>query len=346
MKTPKPRHLPSGNWNIILRLGGETISVTEQTRQLAVDKARMIKAEYLSGKREQHQPEASRTLHQGIEAYMADRSNGLSPSTLAKYLNIDKNHWQTIRDLKMDKITRQQWQRAVNEMLEHYAPKTVQVSLGMVKTVLSYHGVTMQKIQIGRKSETRAKELDSVRFLEPDQILRFVDAVEPTPYAVPLLLALSSLRIAEIDALSWEDVHDGVISIRSVRVKDKSGNWVVKPGAKNETSVRDVPILIPALQRTIDRDRAAGKLMTCSQEGLRKAGRRICQQADLPWPGVHGLRHSFASLTAHLQIPLQISQKIGGWANDKVMLEIYTHIVTSDLENSLNKIRSFYSKCT
>ena len=144
--------------------------------------------------------------------------------------------------------------------------------------------------------------------------------------------------------MTWNNITADTIQVRAVRVKDKDNNWIIKPGAKNETSVRDVPILIPALKAAIARDRKPeGKVLTCCQQTLRRACEQVCQQAEVPTVTVHALRHSFASLTAHLGIPEQISQAIGGWANDKIMKQIYTHIVTADMAASLDKIRSFYT---
>ena len=52
MKVPEPRKLPSGSWFIQLRLNGESIPVTAETKKECLDQARLIKAEYLAGKRE------------------------------------------------------------------------------------------------------------------------------------------------------------------------------------------------------------------------------------------------------------------------------------------------------
>lgn len=46
MKVPKPRKLSSGNWFIQLRLGGESISVTEPTEKKCIKSAQLIKAEF------------------------------------------------------------------------------------------------------------------------------------------------------------------------------------------------------------------------------------------------------------------------------------------------------------
>ena len=345
MKVPKPRRLPSGSWRIQLRLGGESISITAPTEKEVVRQAQYTKAEYLAGRREQASEESGMTLKKGIEIYCADRANGLSPATIRKYENIKKNHWSGLMPRRMDQITKRQWQQAVDAMLASYAVGTVRRSWGMVKTILSYCGVEAPAVAIGKASETKAKTMDSCQFLEPDQILKFVEEAEKSPYCIPLLLALSSLRIAEIDGLDWSNVVGSTVKIRRVRILDKSGAWVYKDGAKTESSVRDVEIQIPALQRAIDAARQPdGKVMTCCQQTLRRALETICTKAGVPNPGVHGLRHSFASLSAHLGIPEIISQEIGGWSNEKIMKEIYTHVARTDLEQSKKKLTEFYAE--
>ena len=344
MKVPKAKKLPSGSWRIQLRLGGQSHSITESTEKLCVQKAQIMKAEYLAGKKIQKVEDANLTLARAIEIYCEDRSNGLSPSTIRKYYGIKNNHFKDLMSLRIDKITDRQWQRSVNDMLGRYAPITVHRSINMIKTVVTANAVKFPAVTIGNASRQKAKDADKCKFLEPEQIPLFVAAAATTEYAIPLLLALSSLRIAEIDGLDWKDVTENTVKIRRVRIKDKDNNWVLKEGAKNETSVRDVVILIPELQKAIDASRKPeGKLMTCCQEALRKAGKRVCKSAGIPFPGIHGLRHTFASLSAHLGISEIVSQEIGGWANDKIMKEIYTHVARSDVAASLEKIKTFYA---
>lgn len=367
MKVPKPRRLPSGSWRIQLRMDGKSYSITEPTEKACVQKAQIMKAEHLAGKRQQKIEDANLTLQRAIELYCEDRSNGLSPSTIRKYYNIKKNQFQDLMGQRLDRITDRQWQRSVNAMLSRYAPKTVKVSVGMVKTVVTANALRFPLVSIGGASAQKAKTVDKCQFLEPDEILLFVREAVKTPYEIPLLLALSSLRIAEIDGLNWSDVVpvtlyeapgnmfvqgppkpvNGLeIRIRRVRIQDKDGNWTLKAGAKTEGSVRDVPVFIPELQAALERERKPeGKLMTATQEALRRACKRVCAAAGVPCPGVHGLRHSYASLTAsdQMQIPMHISQKIGGWENDKVMREIYTHVARSDVANCVSRLKSFYA---
>ena len=46
LSVPKPRQLPSGNWFIQMRLGGESISITEYTASACIRAAQAIKAEH------------------------------------------------------------------------------------------------------------------------------------------------------------------------------------------------------------------------------------------------------------------------------------------------------------
>ena len=73
MKLPEPRRLASGNYFIQLRLGGESISITESSRAACIREARAIKAEYLAGKRAKaggaHPNGGHRRLHRRAQQY-------------------------------------------------------------------------------------------------------------------------------------------------------------------------------------------------------------------------------------------------------------------------------------
>ena len=68
----------------------------------------------------------------------------------------------------------------------------------------------------------------------------------------------------------------------------------------------------------------------------------ICKANNLPQVGVHGLRHSFASLGYHLKIPSEIICKWGGWSNMKTVTDIYLHLYQEDLEENKIKMENFF----
>jgi integrase len=68
----------------------------------------------------------------------------------------------------------------------------------------------------------------------------------------------------------------------------------------------------------------------------------VCRKNDLPEIGMHGLRHSFASLAYHLKISEKIAMQIGGWADATTMHKIYTHIGKADILKSENLLKEFF----
>ena len=72
--------------------------------------------------------------------------------------------------------------------------------------------------------------------------------------------------------------------------------------------------------------------------------RAACERAGLPNVGVHGLRHSFASLAYHLGLSEKETMKIGGWSDYGTMRRIYTHLSDSDALRGENQMRDFFRK--
>lgn len=99
--------------------------------------------------------------------------------------------------------------------------------------------------------------------------------------------------------------------------------------------------LFAALQRIEDK---TGRVVDVAPNTLRNQINRICLANALPEVGTHGLRHSFASLAAHLRIPEPVAMEIGGWADSKTMRNIYTHVSKLDIANSQNDMAKFYNR--
>lgn len=342
MKVPEPRKLKSGKWFIQLRLGGESISVSNFDKNTCIREARAIKAEYQIGKRapKETAPALAPTLTEAIDAYIAARSNTLSPLTIRGYRIIQENRFKTIMSRRLDQILPEEWQIIVNAEAALCAPKTLSNAFHFVcSVVLAATGQKLPNVTLPAAAPA------SREFLTPDQILVFVKAVKDTRYAVPALLALSSLRISEIQALRWENISPNpeFIRVAGAVVFDENNVYRHKVQNKNKTSTRNVPVLIPELAAAIERDRKpSGPVLDITQNSLRTAVHKICAENNLPAVGIHGLRHSFASLAYHLKMPERIAMEIGGWSNPATMHEIYTHIAQSDIQRYKTAMAEFY----
>lgn len=340
MKIPDPEKTSTGFYYIRLRLGGQSIPVYARTATECRHEAEKIKAAYLADKR---LPEARSTvtLGEALERYITAKSGVLSPATVCGYRILQRNRFQSHQSRQIRSLTAAEWQRAVSAEARLVSPKTLRNAASLCSASVRF--VTGEPLPEVKLPGTVRVD---VEFLRPADILRFVDAAAATKYAVPLLLALSGLRISEIYGLDWADIppNPTVIRVRGAAVPDESRKLVKKPQNKTVSSSRDVPILIPALSSVLERDRQpSGCVSPVQQWALRKALRRICAENDFPPVTMHGLRHSFASLCYHLQIPPRQVMELGGWSDYMTVQRIYTHIAQQDRDYYRSEIARFYA---
>ena len=344
MKVPIPRKLPSGTWFIQLRLGGESIPVSARTKKDCIDQARLIKAEYLAGKREKKTkaPKAP-TLEEAIDAYIARRKAALSPSTIRGYTTIKRTRFLSLMGKEITKISQDDWQAACNDELrnKHLSAKTLKNAWFFISSViLETTGNPAPKVKLPQVVPPERP------FLEPEQIKPFIAAVHGTNVEIPALLALSSLRLSEIAALQWEnvDLDKKLIKVRGAAVIDINNQFVRKKENKNATSTRIVPIMIGELYEALKAEKKEiGPIIDYWPNLIYKRINNICEKNGLPLVGVHGLRHSFVSLAYHLNVPEKIVMEIGGWADYQTMRRIYTHIARSDVARYTEYFEDYFS---
>ena len=351
MKTPKPRRLPSGSWHIQLRLGGASVSVTEPTEQAAIKKATLLKAEYLAGKKPVKRDTAP-TLEKLLDGYIKSKKPVLSPSTVRGYEAIKRTRFLSYMKMDPEKIN---WQRAVNDESRLCGPKTLKNAWALISAALTLNLKPVPPVRLPQVVQ------DEHPYLEAEQIPAFLDAMRDTPFELPALLGLHGLRRSEMFALTWADIDLsaplGFLYVRGAVVHDADGKLVRKKENKNRSSRRTVPIMIPRLRELLlachsERSEKSAPLspsapiLTCHPNSVYKAVNTVCAKTGLPLIGVHGLRHSFASLAHSLGVPEAEAMSLGGWDDPQTMRKIYTHLDKAARLKSANKITNFFADCS
>lgn len=332
---PTPKQLPSGSWRIQLLIDGRRISVTEGTESACIARAMAIREQMLQPEDKSVKP----TLTAAIDHYIESRENILSPATIRGYRNIQKSRFKYQMNRPVNSLSERDWQRAVNAEAKLCASKTLKNAWGFISSVLREETGKQYCISLPQVVS------DQRGFLDPDQIKVFLEAAKGSKYEIAALLALCSLRVSEIIALTWKqiDLEKGLIYVQGAVVPNEENRYVKKQENKNSTSRRTVPIMIPRLSEALAQaDRRTKEVVPFHPSSIRNGINRICVCAGLPEVGTHGLRHSFASLAYHLQMPEKIAMQIGGWSNDATMRKIYTHVSQKDVISYQNAMTAFY----
>lgn len=336
MKVPEPKRLPSGTWFIRMRLNGQNVTVNARTKRECSNKAALIKSEYKAGKRKIERSEDGPTLETVLDEYIGKRSAVLSPSTIRGYKAYRANYFLNVMQEPINSID---WQAAVNaEAKAGKSPKTIKNAWNLIKSALRENGVEVSV-------RLPALAPHEKEWLTAEQIPLFLAAIKDKPGEIGALLALSSLRRSEIYGLDWQDIdlQNKVIHVRSSVVLGDDAKPIKRQQNKTASSTRDVPIFLPRLQTALEAAQMdEGPVVGGNIGTLRKRITAACKAADLPDVGVHGLRHSFASLCYSLGVSELGAMQIGGWSDYQTMRKIYTHISETERKASADKLQDFF----
>ena len=331
---PKAVQLPSGQWRIQLRK--EKISVTAKTPEACERKAIEARKQWLKDEEAglHVEPEKIVTLGEVVDSYIDSRRSTRAISTIDGYENIRRNRFQPY--MKLDAANIDYQQMIDDEILSGKSAKTIYNAWGLCRPALKAN-----KIEFDSPVLPRMRKSDR-NWLDYNQIQVFLKAIEGEPCELGALLALHSLRRSELFGLRPQDYDkkQQLIHIRGAMVSVSSG-WIRTDYNKTDTSRRDVPVIIPRLMVLLNQvDRGKDYIIGDSQKNLYREINKICKAVSLPETGLHGLRHSFASLAYHLNWKKLSTQQIGGWRNSRILDEIYTH--NADLEADLKAMREYF----
>lgn len=138
------------------------------------------------------------------------------------------------------------------------------------------------------------------------------------------------------------DLEKGVIHVNGAAVPGEDHKFTRKAETKNTTSRRTVPIIPPLMAALQAVEHRGEMVVTYHPATVMNQVNRVCEKAGLPKVGLHGLRHSFASLAYHLGWPEKVAMEIGGWADDRTMHKIYTHVSQKSVEEAGASFAKFF----
>lgn len=328
IKVPPPKH-NSKAWHNRIMVGDERVYISAKTEDEYYAKARAAKANLIEI--EKSRPKLS--LGTAIDNYIKDNDQVLSPSTVNAYKSYRITRFKNYMGKDVSEIN---WQRMVNEEAKLVKPKTVHNAWRLVTGALSHANVEFATVNLPQKGKTDRPWLDY------QQIQTFTSALRGKPYELGALLALNGLRRSELLHLTADDVDtdNGIIHIRGASVIGLNNKLTDKDTNKNQTSTRDVHIVIPRLNELIRGKK--GRLITTNPTTLYGLINGLCEKHGLPQVGVHGLRHSFASLAYHLNWSEATTMREGGWSNPDTVHRIYTHLANQDANADIERMKQFF----
>ena len=234
-----------------------------------------------------------------------------------------------------------------NLLKKRLSPKTINCVLQLIHSIFSYakntYGVEPPRIRYVKDCVKETRVLSSAE----QSRLEIYARKDSDIFNFGILFALyTGVRIGELCAITWDDIHDGNIRINKTmrRLNNSAGKSVVmldKP--KTKSSYRTIP-LPDFLNKDVELRRGRDFEFLLSDEKYKKIEPRlmqkhfktVCAELGLDAVTFHTLRHTFATRCIECGFDPKTLSEILGHADVKTTLNRYVHSSLELKRNSMN----------
>lgn len=338
---PRPVLLPSGKWRCQVMVDGERQSVIADDPMMANAQAIALKTG-IAEKKKSQSPEKI-TLNDAMTKYIEDRRAVLSPSTVRSYKETQRNRIQGLLSKRVQDITEQDLQLAISaESKAGKSAKTIKNDISLAVAVISqYKVINTKRIKYPQRIKKEHP------YLEQDEIVKLIIGCEGSKAEIPILLALwLGMRRSEILGLCWDaiDLKTGSVTVKRALVRDENGTYAIKDYTKNESSRRvlNCPSYILKKLEKYPGEHNGRIFKTNDTSFIYDELKTICEKEKITFPGVHGLRHTNASVMLSLGIIDRYAMARGGWSTDHTMKSVYQHLFDKEKARADDQINSYF----
>ena len=235
--------------------------------------------------------------------------------------------------LKLENLTQELIQIAINEEACKRSPKTVRNIHGLLSAVLAvYHPGLKLNTALPKKVRT------SLYIPSDEEIKTLMEYLNNDVMEVPVLLAaFGPMRRGEICALEASDISGNVAHVNKAMVLNKENKWVVKAP---KSYAGDRFICFPDF--VIQKLNKSGRITELNPSMITDRFKDILERAGIPHFRFHDLRHYCASVQHALGVPDAYIMQRGGWGNDRVLKEVYRHALKDKVSEMDDKANNYF----
>lgn len=323
----KARKLPSGNWCARAYShtddAGKKIYVpftapTKAEAEYLANEFKYKKKRLLQGK--------DITVEEAITAFINDRSNVLSPSTIAGYRTIQRNHFPDLMKLKVSDLKQDRVQKAVNKYARDLSVKTMKNAIGLITSaVKQYIPDASYPVKYPQKRQ------HEITIPTEEEVRSLLAETKGTALGVAILLAVTTgMRRGEICALQRSDIRGGMVHVNKSMVMDGNGDYTIKP-PKTEAGNRSIPIPDHVVNAIIELDAPNGSAVGLNLKMLTGRWNRHQKKYGYSFR-FHDFRHFYASKLLAMGMPDKYIMRNTGHATLSMLKDRYQHVMQEKMD--------------
>ena len=286
-------------------------------------------AEWAASKEQSSITAGTLKFGEALEDYISSRENILSPCTIRDYRGIQRNYIPSLMNIKIDDITQDDIQKAINLEAVKLSPKTVRNIHGLISSALRIYRPSM-----ALNTALPKKKRVELHIPSDAEVKILMNAVQGTELEIPVLLAaFVPMRRGEICALEHSDINGNVIHVCKNMVRTIDNRWIIKT-PKSFAGDRYIDFPDDVIRKLPGRP---GRVVSLNPGQLADKFEKCLKKCNLPHFRFHDLRHYSASILHALGIPDVYIMQRGGWGNDGTLKAVYRHAL-SDKAQEMNKL--------
>ena len=310
--------LKSGSYRITQMENGQRYRITIDHKPTKTEAMRLLSERFTKSV----STPSNMTLTRACTAYVDDRENIISPSTIVGYRSLIRRIPEKYGNMHLMTITNATIQALTNEYATTHNSKTTNNMISFALSVLSYYDITIKYPTLPQK------EKKSPYIPTKDDVMAVFSVIKGTKYEIPITLAALGLRRSEICSLTIDDLDGNRLTINKAKVQDENKEWVIK---STKTLSSNRVITIP--DELADAIRSQGYVFNGDPGTIYKNLRRAQNKAGVPYFHLHKLRHFFASYMHNQGYTDKQIQEAGGWRDgSRIMKMVYQHAM--DMEQA------------
>ena len=309
------------------------------------------------------------TFQEAADLWLANYKKTVTASTYSRTdIIFNKHVLPKIGNIKLSKITTAYCQKVINDWHDKGSSKQYPLFVNYMNKVFKY------AINIGLTTDNpvanvivpiaKEKKKDKIKLYTKEQLKTFLSEVqnEKSPYlktrdyTLFRLLAFSGCRIGEILALTWKDINFTTNELSINKTIAKGEGYYVSQTPKTKSSNRKIILdekTISQLKRwKLEQVKFLFKLghskpafIFTNEQNKFTINQAVAdryalyrERAELPYIGLHGFRHTHASMLYNAGADHKEVQERLGHANIKTTMDTYTHLTDDKKEETTQKL--------
>ena len=342
-------------WRGQITINGKRLSHTADKKKDVLDWIASVRSDAQFGFTPSDQ---NYTVQEWMEIYFKKwYKNRVSDNTYDNTYSLVKNHlYPVLGDVLLTDLDAAMIQEAYPKMFApkttkkykqcNYSDGTIKIFTAAFKGALTcaqneglirknpHYGVVVQK-------KREVKQVEAYTAEDQKKIVEYTRDKDDINRVFYMLIA-TGMRVGECVALTWNDVNldEGWIVVNKTAV-NRRGHMVIQNHPKTEQSVRKIYIADNTrdfLKRLRCSDKAGKEdyeLVFKNEHGniyhtsaLRSRWIKVCAELNIPYKGMHALRHSWATRALEKKVEVHTVSKMLGHKSVATTMDIYQSVFT------------------